>query len=222
MKDYTLSEEDKSRYILDIHSNPDKTFDVEFADGSVFRGVEATSENYLKVKRILEDQAKKGVENYSVFEGNREKAKVCSALSGLGLATLGVGICSIPKIGDIILREPPVAAICGVTALTVLGTMPSIVKMVKNSKKVDELDKIRYRNDHRRELESIPRYPNSLCGTRESIKTLIRRDRDPFSMLHVDDYSIEDLENIVNNVQKEEDYQFTYKTYKKERKNPKK
>ena len=211
MKDYSLDEESKKRYIVNVRANRDKTFDVLFADGSELRGVEATSENYLKVKRVLEEQAKMGLDNYSRFEGQKNKHTVLAAIKALGLTAAGVGVCSIPQVGDIILKEPPVAAICGVCAVTVLGTMPSIVKAVKNSSKVKELDKIKYRNDHRRELESISRYPNSLNGINSNLRHIIREEDDPFSMLNVDDYSMDDLEKIVDNVLKEEDFQFTYK-----------
>ena len=215
MKDYSLNEEEKSRFIKKVIYHNNHTFDIVFADGSRLNGIDENSENLSKVKRVLEEQARKGVSNYSVFQGKKTCATVATGISALTLAVAGTWACSIPAISDVVLKEPPIAAICGVSALTILGTMPSIVKMVKNSMKVDELDKIKYRNLHQRELDAIRDYPNSLNGVNSSLKELISVDKEPFSMLYVDEYSIDDLETIVSNVEKEESYQFTYKVYKK-------
>ena len=211
MKDYSLDKDEKSKYILNVQSNLDHTFDVYFADGSVFRGVEGTSENYRKVKYILEKQAKDALLHYKDFEKKSVKSIVKTGVNAIGVVTAARLLCNLPKIKDIVEKEPPLVVFCGAGAITLLGTFPSIVKAVRDSKKCEELEKIDFRNHHRRELDSISNYPNSLSGIRPSIKHMIKTDQDPFSMINIDQYKKEDLEIIVDNIQKEECFQFTYK-----------
>ena len=68
MKDYTVDENGKSRYVMNFTRGKNNTYTIYFADGSVFENIEANAENLRRLKELQEQQAKRGVENLSVFK----------------------------------------------------------------------------------------------------------------------------------------------------------
>ena len=209
MRDYTFKDEDKSKYIVRIINNNDNAFDVEFADGSFLIGIENNEENLSIVNRKMEEQAKLGVKRHFVFNNHKAASTVGFVVSLVGVAGLGVLASRIPKVQETFSQDKNIV-LAGIGSLSVVLSMPAFVKMRENIKKVRELDKIAFRNKNIDKLDSYSNYNYSLNGINSRVKKIIKESRDPFSMLHIDDYSLNDLKTIVSNVDKEEEFHFTY------------
>ena len=70
MKDYSLDKEQSKHYIKDFRTVKTETgdaYEIIFADGTVFKNVQANEANLQKIEKIQEEQAKKGVENKESF-----------------------------------------------------------------------------------------------------------------------------------------------------------
>ena len=146
MNDYSLNNNEKSDYIVDIHLNGDKTFDVIFLDGSRMNGILGTKENYSKVKKKMEEQAKNGVQHYSIFKKDQKKSVARTIAIASGIGACSISLCSaVPTLSQIVSKNPPVTVL-GIGAVTLLGTLPSIRRMRQSSKRLEELDKIKYRD----------------------------------------------------------------------------
>ncbi|MBR2828189.1 MAG: hypothetical protein IKE70_03055 [Bacilli bacterium] len=208
MKDYSLDREAKERFITNVVYHRNHTFTIYFANGKKISGIDSTKENLLKVKKVLDDQARRGIESSSVFERKKSNSGLLAAVSTAGFVS------SLIWANSSEMTKSSSIGIYGLGAISLLAGIPSFVDYIRNKKKIQELDKIRYRNENMRKLESIQKYPNSLNGVSSRLKDIISRDKDPFSMFHLDDYSKEDLENIVSNIELEEDFQFTYRMRK--------
>ena len=209
MKDYSLDREAKERFITNVVYHRNHTFTIYFANGKKLSGIDSTKENLLKVKKVLDDQARRGIESSFVFERKKRNSGLLAAVSTTGfvVSLLWANSSEMTKSSSI--------GIYGLGAISLFAGIPSFVDYIRNKKKIQELDKIRYRNENMSKLESIQKYPNSLNGVSSQLKDIISKDKDPFSMFHLDDYSKEDLEKIVSNVELEEDFQFTYRLRKK-------
>lgn len=210
MKDYILNEEEAASYIRDVRKNSNGTLSVEFGDGKVFSNIIECEENLQKIISAEEAQAKKGIENYATFRDEVRKSRKRTFLSGVGAFALSTGATFIPAVSSAISGQNPLFVCAGIGAITVLGMIPAYAKLKKDSSKVEELDKLRFRQKYFSALQNFRNYPNALSGINPQVANWIWRNEDPFCILNIDAYDKEDLEKIVENIGVEETYHFTY------------
>ena len=205
MKDYSLDKEQSKHYIKDFRTvkteNGDE-YEIIFADGTVFKNVQANEENLKKIERIQEAQAKKGVENKETFISRRTKTGVLTGLSAVAAGGAGYGLTTLASTMGFVDPTAITFAI-GTGVITILGSIPAFSKLMQNHAKVKELEKIEYRDTHTEQLENIEAYDNSLVGVPSKVARLIEEEQNPFSILNIDSFSQEDLETIIDNMERE-------------------
>lgn len=216
MKDFRLDRKADRDYILDVNTRENKpTVEggesteellITFADGRVFRDVQFNEESIRKIIKQQEAQAKAGVENINVFEKRKTRS---------GIMT-GAAIVGGPVIGALAATAitNPIALAIGTGVLTLAAAVPAACSLIKNTGKVSELRKIKYRDEHSTELREYPNYRNALVGLsarkREWFESMEEEGHDPFCITEIDSYTQSDLEQIVQNIATEKKYQFTY------------
>ena len=210
MKEYILDGREASSYIRDVRKSKDGTLSVEFADGRVFKGVKESEENLSKIIATEEAQAKRGIENYTVFKRVEQASRFKTFLSGVGALAVGTGLTFVPSIQQMLHGQNPMITVAGVGAITILGMIPAYARLCHDKGVVRELDKLRFRGKHYEDLQSFREYPNALTGLSPQTANWIRNSKDPFSILNIDSYEKEDLEQIVENIGVEKQYDFTY------------
>lgn len=211
MKDYSLTKEGQKDYLLDFklrQNGEEETYDVVYADGKVFGHVTANEANLAKIEQVQEAQAKNGVANKHVFVSRRTKSGVLTALSAGVSATAGYGLATMAATAGLMPEGLPIAA--GVGLITILGTIPAFAKLLKNHGKVKELSKIEYRDERQEELSHIGDYANSLAGVSPKVVALLEEEERPFSILNIDRFTQEDLETIIDNMEREKKSGFVY------------
>lgn len=206
MKDYSLDKEQAKHYIKDfrtVKAEGGDEYEIIFADGTVFKQVQANEENLKKIERIQEEQAKSGVANKDVFISRRTKTGILTGLSAVVAGTVGYGLTTLVA-GAGFVDPTALTLAIGTGVITVLGSIPAFSKLVKNCGKVKELEKIEYRDAHQQELSNIDNYANSLSGVSSKVTRLIEEEENPFSILNIDSFTQEDLETIIDNMEREE------------------
>lgn len=206
MQDYTLDEKEKENYILKVRKNSNKTLDIVFANGRVFKNIEYNEENIEKIIKTQENQVDKAIAREKVFKDKYGYAQAATILS-LSLST------AVSTIGGMVLVNnsiDPIIIGTGIGALMIFGNIPAACKLIKSRKRVAELEKLSYRNEHKEQLDQMKKYENALSGLPKKKQHLFRQ-KDAFSILNVDDFSKGDMETIVENIEKEESFQFVYK-----------
>lgn len=211
MKNYAINAKDNEKYIQYVEKNRDGTITIVFADGRVFDNIVCCEENLEKIIAVQEEQAKKGIDNYKIFKTKENKSKALTLISGIGTLAVTTGITMAPAVNNALSSQSPVLVAAGVGLITILGTIPAFAKLRRDRGKVKELEKLRYRNKHKKELDSYAEYPNALAGIYPDTAKWISSTKDPFSILNIDEYSQYDLEQIVSNINVEKSYDFTYK-----------
>lgn len=216
MKDYRLDRKANPDYILDVKTRVIKpeteegketeVLSVVFADGRVFKNVRYDQENMDTIIQQQNEQAQEGVENIGAFVSRKKMAGIMTGASIVGGPVIGA-------VAATLLPNPVTAAI-GAGILTVSALVPSVCSLVRNSSKVRELEKIKYRDEHLEELRTYSTYPNALVGLSSSkrrwFEEMAEEKADPFCITEIDAYSKGDLEQIVDNMNTEKKYGFTY------------
>ena len=222
MKDFRLERKANPKYILNVEpvtgpatesGEPEELLEVTFADGRVFRNIRSTDENIATIVAQQEKQAQEGVENLSVFKRRKTLSGVMSAASVVGGPFIVKAVTSLCEGAQQAESDPLTFAIsAGVVTLAAL--IPSLCSLVKNAGKVKELNKIKYRTEHREELTTYTEYENSLVGLsprkQEWFESAVEQGFDPFCITEIDSYSEADLRQIMDNIETEKTYQFTY------------
>ena len=207
MKDYTLDKESKKKFIVDMYVVDDRTITVIFADGTQFEGIAYTEENIDKIRAIQEKQAKEGVANLPQFVRKARLSEMgVYATVVTGFVAAGVTSCT-----PIMQSNPTAAGLC-IGAATVIASVPSLVKTIKNRRIANELKKVQYRDENRQVLDSYTEYPNALAGVKNKVHFTYsaRHGVDPYSILSIDCFTREDLEKIVENQERQDACGFTY------------
>lgn len=206
MKDYSLDKEQSKHYIKDFRTVKTETgdaYEIIFADGTVFKNVQANEANLQKIETIQEEQAKKGVENKETFISRRTKTGVLTGLSAVAAGVAGYGLTTLASTMGLVDPTALTFAI-GTGVITILGSIPAFSKLVQNHGKVKELEKIEYRDTHKEQLGNIEAFANSLVGVPSKVARLIEEEQNPFSILNIDSFSQEDLETIIDNMEREQ------------------
>lgn len=218
MKDYTIRESEKSKYIVGFWTNEDGTMSVKFADGTVFSKISYSEENLRKIEAMQEAQAKTGLSRYPEFDKARKSSKLKTILSGSVTGIMyafGAGSMFIPAMQSMdIATAAPIAL--GVGTITAVGTILSAHKLSKETGRVRELDKIRYRDEHMDELDSAKSYHNAFAGMPAKAARYFRKDKQPYSILNIDCFTQDDLETIIRNMNTEDATEFSYVAEEKE------
>ena len=209
MKDYSLDRDSRKNYIVNMYVAENKTLTVVFADGTRFENIANTQENVDKIAAIQEAQARKAVANYPTF---RRKERVAfGTFIGSVLTTYGIGW----ALQSTELSHNPVLSI--VTGAAVVGAvaLPAAIHFCHSATKMSELEKIKYRDEHRDTLEQFRYYPNSLMGVSNKRHFAFSRSQnvDAFSVLDIDNFTKDDLETIVTNVEREKQYTLHEKNF---------
>lgn len=205
MKDYSLSKDEKKYYIINSKEKADGTLEVTFADGTVYKNIKKCDQNIKKIKDAQEKQANEAVGNYPKFLKDKVKARGYVIAGGIGGAIASSSL-FLPAV-----HMDPVSLATAVGTIMLCSVLPGAVKLVRSNGKVKELDKIKYRNKHYEQLRGINKYENSLEGIDKSVAIDLKRMDEPFSVSHIDNYTIDDLKQIVNNIEREDNYNFIYK-----------
>ena len=206
MKDYSLDKEQAKHYIKDfrtVKTEGGDEYEIIFADGTVFKNVRADEANLQKIERIQEEQAKNGVANKETFISRRTKTGVLTGLSAVVAGAAGYGLTTLASTMGFVDPTAITFAI-GTGIITILGTIPAFSKLMQNHGKVKELEKIEYRDSHKEQLSHIDEYANSLVGVSSKVTSLIEEEENPFSILNIDSFSQEDLETIIDNMEREQ------------------
>ena len=217
MKDYRLKDSKIKDYITDVEiirkvrRKSPTDFDeisIRFADGRVFDKIIYDEENMKKIIEQQELQAQEGLQNIGAFKKRKTKAgRICLATTIGTSIGLGLGMAANGEFDE------PIALAASAGIVTIMA-LPSLCSYLKNSIVLKELDKIRYRNQHLEELTSFTDYEHSLAGlsskTVKYMNGLAEQGKNPFSIYRIDSYTKEDLEQIVDNINTEKAYQFTY------------
>lgn len=206
MKVYVSDKDDKKKYIKSVEKGKGGSLKITLADGRVFNNIQMCDENIDRINSVQEDQAKNGLDNYVTFKNNLTKSRLLLVGSGILGCAFTSGLC----VSDF--SNPVVLAIAGglITA-SAFGIIPASVKFVRDKLKVDELDKIRYRDRHIDKLTQYRNYNNSLSGLdSKTRKYFASSDDKAFSMLNIDSFSQKDLETMVSNIELEDSLGLTY------------
>lgn len=214
MKNYALNASEAASFITDIRRNANGTLTIHFADGKVFRNVAYTSENIEKIIAQQEVQAANGINNYKVFKNRKNSEEGKLLVTGLGLAGTMFGATFIPAVQQSLNQPNGWVIMAGAGVVLAIGTIPRYAKLVRERRRVKELDKLRYRQEHLEDLRAYQQYPNALSGLTPRVANWIRSESDPFGILNIDEYDEEDLRYICGNIQTEKEYAFQYKKRK--------
>lgn len=205
MKVYVSKKNEKKDYIKDVKECNDGTLKITFADGRSFKNIEMTDENIEKINKVQEEQARKGLNNYVVFKNRFIKAIVYLGCSGLATGLVLVSAFNYPQM-------TPVELFTGLGVINVFGTIPSFCKLIRNKLKINELDKVNFRDNNIDKLKNYKNYENSLAGLNSCTSNYFNEcsPDEAFAIINVDNYNISDLETIVSNIDNEESLGFTY------------
>ena len=223
MKDYRLDRKAEPNYILgvtrkdhevvDEAGKPISTLHVRFADGRTFKKLVCNEENVAKVIKQQEEQAKKGVENISVFEKRKTKAGIMTGAAIIGGPLIASAADSLVNVATQT-ESNPVSLCISAGVITLATLVPGIYSLIKNSSKVKELKKIKFRNDNREQLQTFPQYENALVGLPKRkqrwFENVVDNESDPFCITEIDEYTENDLRQIMKNMDTEKTYQFAY------------
>ncbi len=225
MRDYRLNKKDQPAYILEAVPNTtviadesgkteeEKTLDVHFADGKVFRNVKYDKDNIKKIVDTQEAQATQGVENLPVFKRRLTLDGIMIASSIVGGPFIAANV--VPAIEQAMQIESDPTRITLASGVIVLcGVIPSALSALKSLPIIKELKKVKYRNEHREQLDHFDDYENALVGLTEAQQTdyieAKSAQEDPFCITKIDQFTIGEMETIVENIEREKAFQFTY------------
>jgi len=211
MQDYSLTKKDQKNFVISYKKEKDGTYSVVFADGSVFKHIEANEENIEKIEGLLESQIKDGKKRYNLLRKRAKCSMGVMLATPVAIATASTLVTNIPAFDSVMSTYNPIGLVCGIGLITVVGSIPAYCKMKKNMDTVLEIDKIKYVEAHRATLDTFREHPNALVGINERTQTFIRSKRDPFNVDNLQRISLSDLRTIVENIDKEECLGFTYK-----------
>lgn len=213
MDNFALTTEEQKEYIQDFYLSEDEngsTYNVVYGDGRVFGNIENTEENLAKIEEIQEEQIDKAIQNKAHFKSKCTKSEFLTVATGMTLSSVG-GILA-NHIETTYANAPSILVLgTAVGVITILGSIPPYTKMRKNDKLLAQITKFEYRNNHIRELESIDNYANALSGLPEKLVEHIGKSKRPFSIFNSSEFTLKDLEMIIENMEREQKSGFQYR-----------
>lgn len=207
MRDFSKNKEERDNYVLKVFQMDDDTYTVVFADGRVFEGIKVCDQNFEKLNQLQEEQAEKGVENIDFFKKRVTKSGIITAFVGAFMVAGSLAVASEPYLQS----QDPIFLASSLGMIVILGVLPPFAKLVEDKRCVRELEKYQFRDLHRKELNDVFDYSNSLSGIDKKKKDKMMDLDEPFSMIYMDSYDLDDLEMIISNIEREKNFQFIYK-----------
>ena len=115
--------------------------------------------------------------------------------------------------GSIVAANLPVDNEAKAIVVAGLGViyLGSIIHAYRKNGAIRELDKLRYLEHNRDNLELYSEYSNSLNGLDNKTKTKIKSRPNPYSSLYVEDYNINTLQTIDNNIDRAKHFKYIEK-----------
>lgn len=217
MKDYSLNDEDRKDYIMEYYYvNKDdclvkdhgKELEVKFADcqngrNIRFSRIDASDKNIEKLDKKMEEQMYNAINNRDKYVLNRKKSSaICYGLSVVA-GSLAAFLSTV--------EDNPLiyTAIGGVYVVSII---PFMIKKKKANDRIREIDKAEYIRTFKNELDSISKYPNSLSGVSKDFMDSFcyKTGKNKFKINNLDLFKQKDLEIIVDNIRREEKFNFDY------------
>ena len=209
MQDYTKKREEKKTYIKNIKKckkNGTEFYKVKFADGTVFYNVSTDKESLKQLMDVQESQAKLGINRKKEIEKKNNgfclKTIACAAITGYLGVTTAQGIYPFQGTG------PELGIGLGTIALG--ATAYSFFKFIETRKKLNEINKIDYRNKNEEDLKNFKHYENALTGFSKDKKKYFEETENPYSIVNTSFFSKNDLQKIMDNIEREKTYSFKY------------
>lgn len=221
MRDYRLKK--KEDYISKVKSDTLKdgteVLNIKFADGRVFKNILYDKENMQKIVEQQEKQAEEGITNLPLLKKKLKHQGIITGCTSILGGITGYGISQAQEL--LFQNDEPIVLPLSIGLLTIMGLAIGLGPLIKNKIIIGEIEKVKFREDNRSDLRAYIYYPNSLEGVSKKGISILddakRKRLDPFYTINVDSFTRSDLENIVENVNRERKYKFTYpeKTYNK-------
>lgn len=217
MKDYTITKDEKKDYIIDFIENDNGTYTVLFADGKKFI-VSSTDKNFDILVKQQETQAQEAVANNSKFVLKRNIGRALTPLSGIAAGVGGYALSTLPVVQNAV-GDNPVALAVGIGTIALLGAIPFGSKLVRDSGKVNELKKIKMRDENVGRLNQILKseeYKNRYQGLKQSSKErlseLVSEGADPWSIIFIDEpyFDLEEMQILLDNGDIQDTFGFEY------------
>ena len=211
MKCYAKNKEEKKIWIKKVLQHGDK-YEIVFADGTRFLA-DVNKENFDKLMEELEIQADTAVEKLPTLVFKKTLSGIMIPTVFTAIPAAYCGVCSIPAVQDLVNSQDPMKILIGLGVITVLGTIPVCAKFVKNRGMVAEAKKLKYRADHREELEDVADSlidSNILVGVSPKARRHFETQDNPMSIYYIDEYDEKDLRRIVSNIHREEHLGLSY------------
>lgn len=217
MKDYTITKDEKKDYIIDFIENDNGTYTVLFADGKKFI-VSSTDKNFEILAKQQEAQAQEAVANNSKFVLKRNIGRALTPLSGIAAGVGGYALSTLPVVQNAV-GDNPVALAVGIGTIALLGAIPFGSKLVRDSGKVNELKKIKMRDENVDRLNQILKseeYKNRYQGLKQSSKErlseLVSEGADPWSIIYIDEpyFDLEEMQILLDNGDIQDTFGFEY------------
>ena len=202
MKDYTLlMDSDKYNFVTGFEKSETrgKKYFIKYAKGSDMvipqkKGMDTLSH----INNIMAKQ-------YELFGSNISKFKLYrKAWFGEMVASIGLG-----GAGEVAFctNGADIKFVTGLGVVSVGFAIVGALGVKRNNDKIQEIEKIQYRDDHFDVLVTYPEYNNSLRGVSSKSHFLnFKNKKNPenaFAYIYLDKYSKEDLEKIVRNIHQE-------------------
>lgn len=210
MRDYRLEEDDKNYVLSYKKDEEDGNLLVKFADdgkkSTYFEGVPATSVNIKNLDIKMQSQIEEAIKNKHRFVLSRN----------VSLITSGLAFASSVAASYYLFNKENLSA-----AVLLCVCVPTFVyclkDYIKENRKVKELKKAECIKINKEKLDNIKKYPNALAGVKDKTKEFISSYEEPFKANNLDKINQEDIDKIIANIEREEEFNFIYE--KKE--NPK-
>ncbi len=211
MKDYSTNDQEKLNYITNFkkvkNSSGMTTYEATFADGKKFKNICCDEENLKKIVEVQESQAEAGIKNTKIFMNKKKKNGILT-LAGIVISGMLFDLSQRSQLDNYS------TYLLAAGTITFGTTLYEFMKYLKNSGKVMELRKIKYRNDNLDELSKVNEYENALVGLSNNKKKNIKKSKDPFSIIEINKYTKKDLMTIMSNIEREKTYKFSYQKNK--------
>ena len=191
MKDYSNNKNEAKKYILSYKIAEDKLV-IKLASGETYE-VPYTKENEKRIISIMKDQVKSAkVKDYSILVTG-----CLSIIVGLSIATaIGISIGIIPQF---LLHIP--------LSLIAVSTLAFSVSRIRYVFQKNNLKKLDYFLNHEEELNgNKAKYKNAKLNlskkTTKKLEAAQCTEEMPINLNNIDDYSLEDLKTIVDNLRR--------------------
>lgn len=204
MKDFSMKK--RPDYIKNCYREEDGSLTVVFADGTIYDDYLDTEENIAKIDDTMEEQVKEGYTKVGKFRGLLGLSCLVSFATSIAPAV----IYQTEFVPDE--QKPFVAG--GTILVSLLGAS----EIIRNARRLNEVDKFKTRDAMREELLELAKgypttYPHAFEGLTqkeyEKACELINKGEDPFTARNSDWFSEKTLTKIDKNIERDKAYQLT-------------